>query len=276
MLKRLVLVFVVYAILPVNVQAGATRTDKNGNAAEKIQQPVPPITVTVVNQPASQGQQDAAQPHTDSYLHHLLLPETLASIGLLVLGALTLIWFIKQTKATQKSAEAALANAQAVINAERAWLVVKIEKGNSPRFPIENFMNVLTNVGRTPAVLISVHIQYTFVSLPDDLPVPPVYGPRWSVPIPEKTFVVSQSDLPIGPGMNPKKDIFMHHPKPPQAEAEDAHEFLVWFGRIVYEDVFVSQGSTIREPHETRWCFAWIEGEDRFVRCGPGEYNRNT
>jgi hypothetical protein len=201
---------------------------------------------------------------------------------LLILGIPTLgvlIWqsFLtkRSARAAESAAEAALLNAQAVINAERAWIVVKIQKDpNSPPFPIENFMNVLTNEGRTPAVLRSIHIQHTFVSLPDDLPVPPIYGPRWLVSIPERTFVVGQNDLRIGIGLDPQKAIFLHQRKP--TPADDAQEFLVWFGRIIYEDVFGAQGAATGELHETRWCYAWIAGEKRFVPCGPAEYSRNT
>jgi hypothetical protein len=171
-----------------------------------------------------------------------------------------------QADETRKAARAALLNAQAVINAERAWLTVKIQKDpNSPPFPIENFINVLNNRGRTPAVVISIHIQYEFVSAPDLMPVPPVY--KWQVSTPERMFVVGESDLPIGVGLDPKKQIFVQ---------SIADKFLVWYGRVIYEDVFGEQGVARRQPHETRWCYAWIAGEKRFAICGPEEYNRNT
>ncbi|MGA2904281.1 MAG: hypothetical protein ABSD98_10645 [Candidatus Korobacteraceae bacterium] len=193
---------------------------------------------------------------------------------------LTLLAIAEQTRETAKAAkatrdsiphqrdaaEAALLNAKAVINAERAWLTVKIQKDpNSPPFPIENFINVLNNRGRTPAVVISIHIQYEFVSTPDLMPVPPVY--KWQVSTPERMFVVGESDLPIGVGLDPKKQIFVQ---------SVAGKFLVWYGRIIYEDVFGEQAVTRRQPHETRWCYAWIAGEKRFAICGPEEYNRNT
>lgn len=180
--------------------------------------------------------------------------------------------FSSLATAAKDNAEAALLNARAVINAERAWLIVKIQKdSNSPPFPIENFINILTNEGRTPAVLKSIHIHYDFVGLPDNLPVPPVY--KRLINMPENTFVVGQNELRIGIGMDPKKLIFMRSKGP---QVENALEFLVWYGRIIYEDVFGAQGASPREPHETRWCYAWSVGDKRFVCCGPEEYNRHT
>jgi hypothetical protein len=57
----------------------------------------------------------------------------------------------KAAQAAKKAAEAALMNAQAVINAERAWIVVGVE---FPKF--DQFVFKATNVGRTPAKITSI------------------------------------------------------------------------------------------------------------------------
>jgi hypothetical protein len=163
-----------------------------------------------------------------------------------------------QADETRKAAKAALLNAQAVINTERAWLVVKIEKDpKSPPFPTENFINVLNNLGHTPAIVRSIHIRHDYSSVPDSLPVPPAYKEREMVSIPENMFVVGKDDLRIGIPMDPKKMMFL---RSRCARGEDAPEFLVWYGRIIYEDVFGAQGATTPKLHETRWCYAWIAG----------------
>lgn len=183
---------------------------------------------------------------------------------LITLGAI--IW---QAWETRKAARAALLNAQAVINTERAWLVVNIKKDNPIPFPAENFINVLNNLGHTPAIVRSIHIQWEFSSFPDGLPVPPVY--KAMVNIPEHMFVVGPDDLRIGIPMDPQKITFRESKR-----ERDEPEFLVWYGRIVYEDVFGANGAATPKLHETRWCYAWIEGEKRFAPCGPEEYNRKT
>jgi hypothetical protein len=186
---------------------------------------------------------------------------------LLTLGAI--VW---QAKETRKAAEAALLNAQAVINAERAWLVVSIENDPNRRAPFQTFIHVLNNKGRTPAVLKSIHIQYDFVSLPDNLPVPPEY--KGLIGMPERLFIVGEKDLPIGIAFDPEKITFMRSKIP---QVQNAQEFLVWYGRVTYEDVFETQTkNNLGKVHETRWCYAWSFGDKRFVCCGPGEYNCNT
>jgi hypothetical protein len=274
MLKRLALKYWPLALLLVLIVAVLCMSDyaerRKAENQEYAQASSPESTVSPSD--TDKGTKKTNKPkYPPSWIDTFAWPEGAAAWGLF----LTLLVIAWQSAETGDAAKAALLNAQAVINAERAWLVVKIQKSPNPaRFPAENYINVLTNEGRTPAMLISIHIENTFIGFPDDLPVPPVYGPRWLVSIPEKTFVVGQNDLPIGPSLDLKKAIVMHRPKPPQIE--NSQEFFVWYGRVAYEDVFGAQGTTSKELHETRWCYAWVEREERFVVCGPEEYNRHT
>jgi hypothetical protein len=71
----------------------------------------------------------------------------LAGIGGIVVAALTLRKIERQTKAGEDAANAALLNAQALINAERPWLMV--EACGFPSITLK-----MVNKGRTPAQLI--------------------------------------------------------------------------------------------------------------------------
>lgn len=55
------------------------------------------------------------------YLHHLLLPETLAQIGLLIAGIIGICIAIKTLDAIKKQVDAA-------VKSERAWVMVDLEK----------------------------------------------------------------------------------------------------------------------------------------------------
>ena len=71
----------------------------------------------------------------------------IAGIGGIVVAALTLKKIERQSKAGEDAANAALLNAQALINAERPWLIV--EASGFPYIALK-----MVNKGRTPAQLI--------------------------------------------------------------------------------------------------------------------------
>ncbi len=195
----------------------------------------------------------------------------LVGVGIITCGFIA--WQSWETKkaaqAAKKGAEAAFLNAKAVINSERAWVTVTIQKDVSTSSPITKFTNVLLNEGRTPARLKTIHIDQTSVSSPDQLPIPPRY--TGVVAVPENMFVVGNNGFPIGIPFDP--GFFM---KPRREAVENAQEFLMFYGRLTYEDVFTVEGGDAVE-HETRWCYAWVPWEGgRFVKSGPGEYNQNT
>ncbi len=216
-----------------------------------------------------------------------------AGLLLLVVAGITLRWFIIQTTATKKAAEAALLNAQAIINAERAWIAVTIvEEFSTPdreesieehnrrvrRFAVAQagkesptFHISCINKGRTPAKVIGGDFSHCFIDLPDNLPVPVEY----SSPIfmPDPTFVVNGESFRLHPGFKP--DFTWKRGKTPE-EVGYFTDFLMFYGRIAYEDIFTLPDGS-RAVHETRWCFAYRPGDERpFVACGPSEYNGHT
>ena len=269
MLKRLMVLTTFFAIMTIGMSGEPNKTNSNNPSVPPQHAPGSGSTYTYDANCCTK--QTAPNMDDEPFRWKAAIKKPDSWLVLLAFGTLIVVFW--QTIQTKVAAKAALLNARAVINAERAWLVVKIKSDpSSSRFPKENFINVLTNVGRTPAKLKSIHIQHTVVGLADGLPVPPVYGPRWAISVPENTFVVGQDDLRIGIPLTPGEALWKHNPN----RAGDTPEFFVWYGRITYEDVFRTQGATPQEIHETRWCYAWVVGEKRFVQFGPEGYNRNT
>jgi hypothetical protein len=171
-------------------------------------------------------------------------------------------------KEIQAVAKAASLNAQAVINAERPWLVVATffdkDRPELRRFGCRNH-------GNTPAKIESVSAQISFVDRPDNLPVPPSYSTF--VAMPDLTLIINADSFPIGQGVNPMSVIQgTEH----ELLVLGSREFLAYFGNVVYRDTLYPESST-EGLHETRWCFVYQPGGDKmFLRSGPAEYNRYT
>jgi hypothetical protein len=103
----------------------------------------------------------------------------------------------EQTQASKVAADAALLNAQAVINAERPWLVVSVDpdKGNP-----ELFRFGCLNQGRTPAKVISVSVKACFVKDQYALPIPPDYSTLAEPP--RLNLIVNRDSFLIEKGVN--------------------------------------------------------------------------
>jgi hypothetical protein len=175
----------------------------------------------------------------------------------------------RQTKAAEDAAAAALLNARAVMHSERPWIIVTIEP--HPNFR-GSFLFAATNKGRTPAQLISGSSEYTFAARPQELPVPPNYSSQFTGV--DETLLVPGDPFQIysRSGISPE-DILARRSS--SHELRSYNETLVFYGRIVYRDGFGKDGDA-NSYHETRWCFAYLKSERRFIATGPDEYNRHT
>jgi hypothetical protein len=175
----------------------------------------------------------------------------------------------RQTKAAEDAAMAALLNAQAMMHSERPWIIITIEP--HPQFR-GSFLFAATNKGRTPAQLISGSSEYTFASRPQELAIPPAYSSQFTGL--DETLLVPGDPFQIytRSGICPE-DILARRAS--SHELRSYNETLIFYGRIVYRDGF-GNGNETNAYHETRWCFAYVKHERRFVVTGPDEYNRHT
>lgn len=173
--------------------------------------------------------------------------------------------------AAAESAQAALLHAQAIINAERPWLLLGVE----PTLGVENSFNVTaTNRGRSPAVITSRPDQILFAIDEAHLPPTPVlkhaeHGAPF-VPI-----IVLPGEFTTIKTINREsvKELCGSEEKFKSIEAWDERLFLC--GKVIYNDLIAPAG---KQTHETNWCCWYIHGRQKsgLAIAGPPEYHSHT
>jgi hypothetical protein len=282
MLKRLAILGLLFTCLPVYGQEKTPKPQGDQKQPERVKQSAPNSpSVSVINsvdQQASNGKRDDTHNQPDTYLHHLILPETIANVGLFIVGVVgaflalgTLKNIERQTKAGEIAANAALLNAQAVINAERPWLLITIK----PRMgPMGGFTVHARNKGRTPAMITAAHIGFISVKKVSDLPDIPPYGTGRLV-----------QDRIIIPG-SAARIIWFDGGTVSRSLGENYPRFtwegeIYVFGTILYRDL---ADPSLTSIHETRWIGRYFSpvgesGDSIFRIEGIGvadEYDRYT
>jgi hypothetical protein len=223
---------------------------------------VPPDT-------ASAKQEQNLYRKARKYLRKSFGPEYLAAWILVVAAGIglyatfrTLDMLESQTKSIKDSAEAALLNAQAVINTERPWMVVTWRSDDKnpelARFGCRNW-------GNTPAKIVAVSAEPVFVDDLDSFSL----EPAGTETLPDLNLIGARDSFPIT-GLNPESYIRGHKK---EFEVGDSRKFLIYYGKVVYRDVLYPDASD-NGLHETHWCFVYQpSGKKRFVRTGPSKYN---
>jgi hypothetical protein len=210
-----------------------------------------------------------------------------ANWALVLIGGITAlaVWYQAQKTAEatramrdaiplqQATADAALLNAQAVINAERPWLLIEYEWKKVEG--LEGYLFFAVNKGKTPADIVEAHFKPVILNcIPDDLPLPP---PTMNSPI----FIPRRGDNLIVQGETWYLNQVPIHPEDwirnegKLDEVMEAKAFPYFFGEIVYRDVIRPQGDK-EGLHFTRCCFSY----DAFMKVirptGPQEYRHKT
>jgi hypothetical protein len=186
-------------------------------------------------------------------------PETHAGIewsnwALVVIGAagvlaalITLRKIERQTKAGEDAAKAAFLNAQAVINAQRPWLLVVIKPIMGP---MGGFNIHVRNRGRTPAMITTALWGCVAVKEVINLPKEPVYWPR--------KLVQDRIVMPDG-----AVKIWWFDSKTLHNALKDQFPRFSWegrvfvFGTIFYRDLADPSPTAL---HETRWIGLYQSG----------------
>lgn len=179
----------------------------------------------------------------------------------------------KAARGAQKAADAALLNAQAVINAERARLLFEVEKGmDQNRHGVAIFTIYAVNHGRTPAELVRIKG-----------PVETVCGDIYDLPIPLKTHIAK---LPDRWHVMPNEKCFVARFIPASMTVQ-ALELAQAGGvsineqeRVIYGDMMYRDGIS-KEIRYSRYCFRFnrepfsnIGGS--IEPAGPSEFNQKT
>lgn len=170
----------------------------------------------------------------------------------------------------QQAVNAALLNAQAVINAERPWLLVHIGPNNGP---MGGFTIHAKNKGRTPAMITAVHMGCVAVEGISALPKEPPYGPGKLVQ--DRILVADDAAWVIWFDRKMLKNLLADDFD--KALARELQVFV--FVTVLYRDLL---NPSATPPHETRWvCLFELNEEGDAVHNiegigGPREYDQYT
>lgn len=175
------------------------------------------------------------------------------------------------SRSFEKSAEATLLNAKALINSERPWILITAVPNSAPR---RSFTIMAKNVGRTPATLTSWSLEIEFTDHSTDLPRPPVFGDDHPWPsriilvAGEQRAITSVSEAMVRVAAGTRERI---------SNIEAMFEFAFAFGYVRYKNLL--DPSTV-DAYETRWCYWFppITGDEQAAPMGAGigEYAGHT
>jgi hypothetical protein len=255
-----------------------------------------PVTVNVINQPPAQVKTEDHASKSPNYFSRLFSAENLPNIALVIVGIGAILvasktlrdiseqtrllgQYVEATKegvqATRKSAEAALLNAQAVITAERPWVMVNIKRipGETPQESAKpSWQFIIFNYGKTPGHIVDCKgPKIEFHESPEKLPIPPEYEiSDWN-----RRFLAPNDSMPIGATINPS-DIRMKAITDAAVSGErGGRGEMVVYGLIEYTD------GISKDTYKTAFCYRHEKSllstmGGFFLPCGPRAYNDYT
>jgi hypothetical protein len=249
-------------------QSSVTRTESNQESAHSA----------TVSSPPSQSSTDTKQQHyeqsTDDRIYRVdVLSEPTsgwtkayvfitAGIGFAGLITVAILW--RQTNIARDAANAALTNAQAVLNTERAWILTDLEWPNPIiTYGMEYFTLrcdiVCINAGRTPAWISEKRIGIFKGKEPF-----PRYPPL------DKTQIVFAGVEPLTvTGKSILKDAEASHPGVLEQHTAEEGALVVIFGSVTYRDIHDLR-------HTTTFGYKLNAERTRLTRLvGYPEWNKN-
>ncbi|HEX7730650.1 MAG TPA: hypothetical protein VF392_16590 [Terracidiphilus sp.] len=174
-------------------------------------------------------------------------------------------------KAALDSATAALMRTQAVVDAERPWIVVTVE----PFLTMENAFKVLaTNRGHTPAKLTVTIDQVAIAADETLLPATPQFQKEDANSLPEPVILLPGESVGIRP-FSRDEVTSICKTKEELERIELWEEKIFLYGRVTYRQMIESETA---QEHETVWCCRYIHGESKsaLLMTGPPPYNKHT
>ena len=277
MLKHLVMLAL---LLPLTINPISAQDKKTNDQppAKQCDQHCPGTVISVDNRYS--GNQDKGNQEESKGWHKFVeFPEGITAwaliLTLVVIGIQAIIMqkhagHLKTlSESAADNAKAARSNALAIINAERPWVVIVIERDK--RLP--NFFRVRAeNRGRTPAAILSAREGCAEAAETSELPPSPAYSK-------EKHF--KEPLLLINGESQGMSDL-----SPDRVKSGYFPGFASWekigyvFGSVVYRDLLDAPDAP---EHETRWCCKLdpdlsgeIDNDDFYLIQGPEEYTKHT
>jgi hypothetical protein len=173
----------------------------------------------------------------------------------------------RQTKAAQDSAEAARDNAvaakisaEALISAERAWVLADFDYPDRPHTHYE-FSLIFTNHGPTPARVESFFWETRAIDSLEELPPIPVYGAveySGRLLAPREPWAVDMVFPNAAVSMDRWTEVM-----------KDKNKYVICVGYVRYGGIFEGK-------RYTRFCFGYNGYVPRFTAVGPPAYNDYT
>jgi len=173
--------------------------------------------------------------------------------------------------AAGEAAQAALLHAQAILHAERPWILITV----APSPSIENGFNVIaTNRGRSPARIVATADETRIAIDEEHLPGIPEY--RTADPdIPPVSHILLPGEF-TGIKSFSRDDVKgLCTSEEGLRRIENWEERIFLYGKVHYEDLTAPAG---QQTHETAWCCRYIHGRQKsgLVIAGTEEYNLHT
>lgn len=186
---------------------------------------------------------------------------------------LTLAAIVWQAVQTKKAAQAALLNAQAVLNSERPWILMETKVFHNPgQEPVS--MVVAKNCGRTPARSTRLsEIKIYIVPKGASLPAKPDHGKI----APQTTPIILVRDETASMTFVSETIVKNQCTVEGSWERVLAGEDTVYIVGVVFYDDLLNSGESA--SHETGWCCTyWPEMplQNRLILHGPEGYNYHT
>lgn len=207
-----------------------------------------------------------------------------ANLVLVVLGYIAILFALsllrkieRQTRysetaadAAREAAQAALAHTQALVRAERPWVLMNVR----PAQGIENgFSVVATNHGRGPARIVSTVDEIVSASDETRLAAAPEFRNQPAAPADPIILLPGESTEIFAFSRADVKRICETEER--LARVEKWEEKIFLYGNVVYRDLAAPEEAA---AHESGWFCWYIHGRQKsgMVMSGPPAYNRHT
>lgn len=148
-------------------------------------------------------------------------------------------------------AEAALLNARAVINTERAWIIVSVKSPKTLAYEFE-----IENVGKTPAKFVASFCEISILERGNTLPAGPIYkterydGLQPILFPPKDTRIIFAKNVREPMGGQPQEQWVR--------SVMNGIKELYFFGCLRYIDTLAVEKGGKPVIHETKWCFKFM------------------
>jgi hypothetical protein len=174
-------------------------------------------------------------------------------------------------KAAAGIAQASLLQAQAIVNAERPWIMISVE----PTLGVENSFNITaTNRGRSPGI-ITFTLDQALLAVEEEA-LPAVSSLRLKGPsTPVAPIILLPGEYAAIKTIKREDVRELCGSEPAFRTVESWDEKLFLCGKVVYNDLVAPAG---KESHETNWCCWYIHGRQKsgLVLAGPPIYHAHT